>query len=68
MVHVCGRREALRVALVQVPDVVEDVGVVDEPLLVALEVNVVHLVETHQGRENPHVRQGHSIPGQVSPR
>lgn len=55
-------------ALVEISDVVEDVGVVDEPLLVALEVDVVHLVETHQGGEHPHVRQGHAVTGQVPPR
>lgn len=68
MVHIGRIREPLRVTLVEVTEVVDDIRVVNQPLLVALEVHAVNLVKAHQGREYPHVGKRHSVTGQVAPR
>lgn len=68
VLHLGGGREPFRVALVEVSAVVEDIGVVHQPLFVALEVNIVNLVETRQGREHPDVREGNAVSCQVASR
>ena len=44
--------------LVQVPGVVPEIRVIDEPAQVALEMPEIHRVEAHQGREQTPVRLG----------
>src|SRR5262249_16490708 len=53
VLHVHGRRDPGK--LEDVPRERPQVGVIDEPPRVALEVSVVDLVEAHQGREQPDV-------------
>ena len=64
LIHVAGRGHAR--CLVEVPQVIEEIGKIRDPVAVALEVVVVDRIESQERDEQPPVGFGDLVAGQVA--